>query len=175
MNRMIKLVLFFCFISAPLALSAQDYGTDYSRPGKKLVLSFKTMYGVAGSFLGETNPVRGVNGDELPWILKSAKGKLFSDGRLIIRIRGLVFPVDPSVPENLRGTNDETQFRALVSCLTEESGAVVEQNVVTEGFPATVKGNSDIVAQIELPRPCVAPIVMVLAGSEDKWFSMTGY
>ena len=26
-----------------------------------------------------------------------------------------------------------------------------------------------------LPNPCVAPIVFVLAGSEDKWFSVTGF
>lgn len=175
MSRLIKLGLFLCFITAPLALPAQGYGTDYSQPGKKLILSFKTMFGVNGLFLGETNPVRGVDGDELPWILRSAKGRLFSDGLLIIRVRGLIFPDDPSVPEELRGINDEPYFRGLVSCLTEENGAIVERNIITEGFPATIRGNSDIVAHVELPRPCVAPVVMVLAGSEDKWFSVTGY
>jgi hypothetical protein len=175
MNRIIKLVLFLCFITMPFSLSAQDYGTDHSQPSKKLILSFKTMFGVSGLFLGETNPVRGVNGDELPWILKSARGKLFSDGRLVIRVRGLVFPDDPSVPEELRGINDESEFRGLVSCLTEENDAIVEHNVITEGFPANIRGDSDIVTTVELPQPCVAPIIMVLAGSEDKWFSMTGY
>ncbi|MGZ8188734.1 MAG: hypothetical protein ACXWTN_08250 [Methylosarcina sp.] len=173
MNRIITLFLFLCFTAVPL--SAQSYGTDYSQPGKKLMLSFKTMYGVNGLFLGETNPVRGVDGDELPWIIRSVRGKLFTDGRLIIHVRGLIFPNDPSVPEELRGINDEPYFRGLVSCLTEENGAIIEHNVITENFPATVSGNSDIIARVELPRPCVAPVVMVLAGSEDKWFSITGY
>ena len=26
-----------------------------------------------------------------------------------------------------------------------------------------------------LPNPCVAPVIFVLAGSEDKWFSVTGF
>jgi hypothetical protein len=90
-----------------------------------------------------------------------------------------VFKDEPSVPEELRGKNDETDFRGLVSCLTEEGdeGAekVVTKNVVTEPFPATPNGDSAINAEIELPNPCVAPIVMVLAGSEDKWFAVTGF
>lgn len=49
------------------------------------------------------------------------------------------------------------------------------KNVVTEGFPANVNGDSFINAKIELPNPCVAPVIMVLAGSEDKWFAVTGF
>ena len=48
-------------------------------------------------------------------------------------------------------------------------------NVETAGFPATPTGNSFIHAKVALPNPCVAPIVMVLAGSEEKWFSLTGF
>jgi len=32
-----------------------------------------------------------------------------------------------------------------------------------------------IKAKIDLPNPCVAPIITVLAGSEDKWFAVTGF
>jgi hypothetical protein len=48
-------------------------------------------------------------------------------------------------------------------------------NVITQGFPANEKGDSNINAKVELPNPCVAPIVFVLAGSEDKWFAVTGF
>ena len=92
-----------------------------------------------------------------------------------ILVRGLVFKDDPSVPPQLRGKNDETEFRGLVSCLTEDGNNVVTKNVVTEGFPANVNGDSFINAKIELPNPCVAPVIMVLAGSEDKWFAVTGF
>lgn len=36
-------------------------------------------------------------------------------------------------------------------------------------------GDSSIRATVNLPNPCVAPIIMVLAGSEDKWFAVTGF
>jgi hypothetical protein len=139
------------------------------------IMDFQTMYGVDGPFIGDTNPIRGVIGDELPWtIARSVHGELDVNGRLRIIVRGLVFSDDPSVPPDLRGINDEAQFRGLVSCLTEVGDTVETQNVITDGFNATRSGNSFINARLTLPNPCVAPIIMVLAGSEDKWFAVTG-
>jgi len=134
------------------------------------------MYGVDEAFVGAANPIRGIVGDELLWVVKgSAKGKLDAAGHLKIKVRGLVFTDDPEVPPELRGTNDETSFRALVSCLAEDGmGNVITVNVTTPGFHANESGDSDIDADIELPETCVAPIVYILAGSEDKWFAVTG-
>src|SRR4029079_12519439 len=138
-------------------------------PGN-VITAFGTMYGVDGGLVGAANPIRGVIGDELPWTVDgSASGILTTDGHLRIRVRGLVFTDDPEVPPELRGKNDETQFRGMVSCTSEDAtGALVTANVATAGFPATPSGDSDIDALITLPSPCVAPIVLVLAGSEDK-------
>jgi hypothetical protein len=140
------------------------------------MLAFATMYGVDGPFVGDTNPVRGVVGDELPWDVSGfAVGDLDTRGRLRILVHGLVFADEPGVPPNLVGTNDEPFFRGLVSCLTEDGDTVGTQNVVTDGFPANVHGDSYIHATLDLPNPCVAPIAMILAGSEDKWFAVTGF
>ena len=79
------------------------------------------------------------------------------------------------MPPEKQETNDEDQFRAVLSCLVEQGGQVVTQNVTTDGFPATPSGNSDIDAQIELPEECVAPIIFIIAGSEEKWFAVTGF
>lgn len=139
------------------------------------ILAFATMYGVDGPFVGDTNPVRDIIGDELPWVVSGfVVGDLDTRGRLRILVHGLVFADEPSVPPDLVGTNDEPFFRGLVSCLTEDGDSVGTQNVITDGFPANVHGDSFIHATLELPNPCVAPIVMVLAGSEDKWFAITG-
>src|SRR5690349_10503950 len=82
------------------------------------IISFDTMYGVDGPFLeGKHHPLRGIRGDELPWEIESATGKLDTSGHLTIAVRGLVFKDDPSVPANLRGKNDAAQFRAVVSCI----------------------------------------------------------
>lgn len=73
------------------------------------------------------------------------------------RCRGLVFTHDPEVPPDLQGTNDETDFRALVSCLNEDgAGHVITTNVPTAGFPATPSGNADIDADLTLAEECVA-------------------
>ena len=151
-----------CALAVPIGAHAQT------------IISFTTMYGVDGGFVGHTD-IRGVRGDELPWMLSSATGSLSTDGHLTISVRGLVFTRDPEVPPELRGINDETSFRALVSCLTDEGhGRVSTVNIITSGFPATRSGDSDINTTVGLPGSCVAPIIFVLSGSEDKWFAVTG-
>ena len=171
----------FVAIALPFGLRAlahedeQGEGPHHRPP--RTMLAFATMYGVDGPFLGDGNEIRGVEGDEAPWtIATSIRGRLDTDGNLHLRVRGLVFKDSPLVqPPSLVGTNDEAEFRGLVSCLTEDGDQVKEVNVKTRGFPADAQGNSNIDAQVALPNPCVAPIVFVLAGSEDKWFAVTGF
>lgn len=161
--------------SAIAAGPTADTGDSTSRHGHT-IMTFSTMYGVDGPFIGDANAIRGVVGDELPWTIDGfVFGELDTQGHLRILVHGLVFADDPSVPPDLIGTNDEDEFRGLVSCLTEVGDAVETQNVVTEGFHANRHGDSFIHARIELPNPCVAPVVMILAGSEDKWFAVTGF
>jgi hypothetical protein len=137
------------------------------------VLTFETMYGVDGPFLNDAS-IRGVLGDELPWSIRKAKGTLSVDGHLVVQIKGLVFSNNPSVPPNLRGTNDETSFRALVSCLVENGNTIGTVNTMTGGFPATTSGDSTIDTVISMPPQCVAPIIFIMSGSESKWFAITG-
>jgi len=145
----------------------------YAKDRNRVVMDFHTMYGVDEAFVG-ANPIRDLIGDELPWRIAGVSGRLTNRGHLRIRVRGLVFTDDPEVPPELRGKNDEDQFRAVLSCLVEEGGQIVTMNLTTAGFPATPSGNSDIDAQLQLPEECVAPIIFVIAGSEDKWFAVTG-
>lgn len=171
--RTLIVVVGFCVVAMASGAFASPHG---KRARTRDIVAFETMYAVDGPFIGEANAIRGVPGDELPWtIAHNVRGKLQTNGRLKIHVHGLVFTDDPEVPPELRGRNDETQFRGLVSCLTEEGENVVTKNVTSEGFSANESGDADIDATIELPQPCVAPIVFVLAGSEDKWFAVTGF
>ena len=163
---MTKVVTLLCFLLIAGAAHAKDRN--------RVVMDFHTMYGVDEAFVG-ANPIRDLIGDELPWTIKSVSGRLTNRGHLRIRVRGLVFTDDDIVPPEKRGTNDEDQFRAVLSCLVEESGQVVTMNLTTPGFPATPSGNADIDTQIQLPGECVAPIVFIIAGSEEKWFAVTGF
>jgi hypothetical protein len=141
------------------------------------ILAFDTMYGVEGPLLGSANAIRGVVGDEAPWeIAHYIRGRLDTSGRLKIAVKGLVFADDPLSPPDFIGKNDEPTFRAVVSCLTEDaSEAIVVANVTTDPFPASLQGDSFIQQKLDLPNPCIAPIIFVIAGSEDKWFAVTGF
>jgi hypothetical protein len=153
-----------------LLWSAQEARAD---DGAKL-LSFETMAGVNTPFIGATNAIRGVPGGGLPWVLREAKGTLRSDGRIEVEVRGLVLADDPRVPAARRLTNPIASFRVLVSCVSVDAGgAVVNASVITGNFPATTTGDADIEAAVELPAPCLAPVLFVTSPG-GAWFAATG-
>lgn len=169
-------VPYFCIPHCSIGMTGTVNVAAASPTPAKTILNFGTMYAVDGPFVGDQNPIRDVPGGGLPWeIKKFAKGKLFTDGRLVIQVKGLVFKDDPVVPPDKRGTNDQPTFRGLVSCLTEQEGQVITQNLITDGFPATESGKAVIKTKLVLPNPCVAPIVMVIGGTVDRWFAVTGF
>ena len=139
------------------------------------VLQFDTMAGVMRPYTGAANPVRGVNGGGLPWIIRAGKGEMTADGRIELKVRGLVLADDPAVlPSSRRLTNPIPNLRAVVSCLSvDANGAPVTVNVTTGDFPATATGDAEIEAAVDLPSPCIAPIVFVTSPG-GAWFAATG-
>ena len=132
------------------------------------VLEFKTMAPVVSPFTGATNPVRGINGGGVPWRIASAKGELRTDGRLEIKVEGLVIVAT--------GVNPVAAFRGVVNCLTPGS-PTTGVNLVTDPVPATRTGDATIEAKLALPTPCIAPIVFVTNGTAPApgaWFATTG-
>ncbi|MDI6854905.1 MAG: hypothetical protein QME75_15035 [Deltaproteobacteria bacterium] len=151
-------------------------GNSPETTGKETVLEFKTMVGVDGPFLGNANPIRGVPGGGRPWVLDLAHGRLRADGDLDILVKGLIIPASEG-PQF--GINPAGAFRAIVSCLTVDGfGNVVEENIITDpedtqmiGDPEN--GDAHIRARIDLPDPCVAPIIFVTSQG-GSWFASTG-
>src|SRR5215475_14998442 len=123
-------------------------------PGPATVLKFSTMTPVTGPFVGTANPIRGVAGGGLPWILTRASGSLKRDGRLLVQVRGLVLAKQAPVPPALQGTNPFASFRALVSCQSIGAGnTAAVTNISTDDFAADPAGNSKIDATVSLPSP----------------------
>jgi hypothetical protein len=138
----------------------------------KDIARFDVMAPVVEPFTGAAHAVRGVPGGGLPWQLDRATGRLRSDGRLDIRVDGLVLARRAPVPPAAQGTNPIPQFRGAVNCLTPASpdtGATV----FTDPAPASVTGDARISGRLDLPRPCIAPIVFVTAPT-GAWFATTG-
>ncbi len=140
------------------------------------IFEFDSMVGVPRPYTGSTNPIRGVNGGGLPWVIAFGKGELKADGKLEVKVQGLVLdPNDPQVIAGGRGgTNPSATFRVLVSCLSrDEAGNPTTVNVSTDPFPASSTGNAKVEAQVSLPSPCIAPILFVTSGT-GAWFASTG-
>ena len=133
------------------------------------VLSFKTMVGTVAPYTGAANAIRGISGAGAPWSLDEANGKLKANGDLRVMVKGLIVTAT--------GTNPSAMFRAVVSCLSVSNGAAVTVNSVSAPFPATATGNARFNGHLNLPSPCLAPIVFVTNGIGDPpgvWFSITG-
>jgi hypothetical protein len=165
-----RLIVLFCGALLALGLIVQASGA--SSDGRN-VLEFGTMATVNGPFVGTANPIRGVNGGGLPWQIAEGRGELASNGKLEVKVRGLVLLNAAPVPPALRGTNPIPSFQAIVSCLTIDNGSAVTRNVATGPFPATSTGDSRIEATVALPSPCFAPIIFV-GPSATTWFAVTG-
>jgi hypothetical protein len=163
--------------SAVLILSSALLGGSFSdaigKPPKiAKILEFDTMVGLPQAFTGTQNPIRGINGGGLPWMIGGASGELKVDGHLEIAVSGLAFAAGPNA-----GSNTIASFRAIVSCLGSD-GSVV--NVITDPFPATTGpastggGNAEIETDLLLPQPCIAPIIFVTSPG-GAWFATTGH
>jgi hypothetical protein len=154
-----------------VAVLAQASGAGSSEAPR--VIEFDTMAAVRGPYVGAANPIRGVPGGGLPWQIERGEGELRTDGRLEVRVEGLVLREAPPVPPELRGTNPVANFRAVVSCESIVEGAAQTVNRSTRLFAATRDGDSTIVATIAIPRPCFAPVVFVTSPG-GAWFAVTG-
>lgn len=166
MKRKIAAVFMMVVLSV-LALAAARDDEDHGH-----ILKFSTMVGVAGPYVGPTNPIRGVPGGGLPWIIDEANGHLKANGDLKLRVRGLVLP-DP--PFNF--TNPLPEFRAIVSCQSiDANNNPTVVNVITAPFPANTAGDAHVNTTVSLPHPCIGPIIFVVHPDSDppRWFAATG-
>ena len=167
MKRLVFAVLGALALAATLAVASAASARGST------IMEFNVMAPVAGPFVGNANPIRGINGGGVAWQIGSAEGELRADGRLELTVTGLVL-----VPT---GANPVRLFRATVSCLVNDATTPV--NVSTDPVPATLGpaaeggGNAHIEAKLALPHPCIAPIVFVNNGTvaaPGQWFAVTG-
>jgi len=59
-----------------------------------VILKFDVMTPVTGPYTG-SNPIGGVRGAPLPWIITAGTGSLTRDGHLLVHVRGLVLADQP--------------------------------------------------------------------------------
>jgi hypothetical protein len=166
--------LFFVTLSALMVLSTFFAGTLSTAAAKgPKILKFDTMVGVPAGLTGALSqvPLRGINGGGIPWTIADASGELRANGHLEISVQGLVLAAGANA-----GSNPVANFRGLVSCVNSDGTFT---NIPTNLFPATTGlasaggGNAEIVADLTLPQPCIAPIIFVTSPT-GSWFAATG-
>ena len=116
----------------------------------------------------------------MPWVIAVGEARLDDDGELRVEVEGLV--IDPNdqgaIDAGLAGVNPVGSFKAILSCLSVDGmGNKVTVNVETDTFPATTgldAGDSEIRDTLELPNPCIAPIVFVTSPG-GSWFAASGF
>ena len=151
------------FVSGVAALGLLGAGTvSVGANEGGTLLEFDSMTPVTGAAVGTVND-RGIVGGARPWVITTGTGEVDRQGNVEVSVTGLVIPVPP-----FNGSNPIPAFKAIVSCLTPQ-GVV---NVSTANFPATTTGNSNIEGKVDLPHPCMQPIVFVTAPA-GQWFAMS--
>ena len=137
-------------------------GSTASADESHFLLKFDSMTPVTGSAVGTPND-RGIIGGGLPWAITFGKGELTRDGKLHVRVKGLVIPVPP-----FNGTNPAAQFGATVSCLTPGIVNVSAPSLFNTG----PSGDATINTTVALPSNCMDPIVFVTSPG-GAWFAMS--
>jgi hypothetical protein len=161
-------------LSLATTVSAARSGRDREVRPHATVLEWDTMAPVTGPYVGAPNPIRGIAGGGIPWKIESARGELEANGDLEVRVRGLVLAAGANI-----NTNPVATFRAVVSCQTISGSTATVTNVLSDAFPADTEGNAKFKGHLNLPRPCIAPIVFVVNGTPTPpaiggWFAATG-
>jgi hypothetical protein len=91
-----------------------------------------------------------VNPGGAPWVISDSRAEVRRDGRVEVRVEGLVIP---TAPQN--GTNPLSHIAATVVCNGKPAGT-------TAAVPFSTDGDARIDARIApLPRPCLAPAVLL--------------
>ena len=159
------------------------FGAPSASADDENILRFETMVGNRRPYVGPAGAIRGVNGAGRPWVIRSADGRLEADGKFKLEVEGVVFdPNDQSnIDAGLAGRNTVEQFGAIVSFQSvDASGAPNVVNLRVGAVPATLGaakdggGNAEFEAKLDLPKPCIAPIVFVTNTTFAGWFAATG-
>lgn len=117
---------------------------------------------LAGS-LNSDPKLFGVAPGALPWVIESGTASVRADGRLSVKVDGLVVPTPPH-----NGTNPIPRLSASLVC----NGTVV---ATTATVPFSASGRAEISADVSVPTRCLAPAVLLNPnGNPGLFIAATG-
>ena len=145
-------VLTVGLVGAPAAVAGGGHGGG----GGRTILSAE----LAGSLTTDPVLFQTVAPGGADWVIGDGEARLRHDGRLDVRVEGLVL--------TSTGANPVTQVAASVAC----NGAVVATTAVV---PFSPTGDARIRATVTLPQRCIAPVVLLNPrGNAAVYIGVTG-
>jgi len=98
---------------------------------------------------------------QAPWVIDRGNARVRTDGRIDVRVEGLVIPRGDN-------TNPVPRLSASLAC----NGKVV---ATTDTVPFSTAGNARIHDRIRVPQRCIAPVVMLNPnGNAAVYIGITG-
>jgi hypothetical protein len=146
------------FATGLIAALVVGTGTASAQSGGRHKLLDEPLVGLATP----ATVVAGVTGAGHAWSIEEGKAKLFSDGRVLVIVEGLVL-----FPE---GTQPAANVRVVVSCNGGGAGNVVQSGPVPLSQP---EGDMQFNQRLTLPSPCLDPVIFV-TNLSGGWFATTG-
>lgn len=151
-------------------------GISYASGKDHTVYRADVMVGVSPPYTGATNAIRGIPGGGAPWVIGDSEIRLRASGRVDVEFEGLV--IGPGGPAAVVGVNPAPNMKVTVSCLSTDGGTPAlptTVNVSSETFPVDAAGNGEARVHVDLPSPCIAPIVFIANGNPaGAWFAASG-
>lgn len=141
-------------------LDGERSGRGFDDDGLARVLQSERMVGVTEEFAG--SPLFGLKGAERPWGIEAGKVELKENGSFHLDMQGLV--------RTDTGRNELDKFAAVVSCAKPDGTFSM---VRTSDFPADGFGNAMHEEDLNLPKPCFAPMVFVTT-PDGRWIAAAG-
>jgi hypothetical protein len=135
---------------------------DHQERGDRTVLSTSLAPSVP------TDPtLLGAMAGNVPWVLRSGAARLRSDGRLVVRIRGLVIPTAP-----FTGTTGPVKTVSASLYCGGNNTPVGTSN----SFPISTDGNARITANFTLPAKCQIPALLIHPnGANTAYIATSGF
>jgi hypothetical protein len=140
----------------------RDRGATHREDGNRMVL-FSSL---APSVPSDPS-LLGAAAGNVPWVLRSGEAKLQSDGRLTVRIRGLLIPSGPSA-----GTTGPVKtVSASLYCGPNSTPVGTSKTV-----PLSSHGDVRIATRLTLPTKCQIPAVLIHpSGTLGAYIATSGF
>jgi hypothetical protein len=101
-----------------------------------------------------------------PWVLRRGEARLRRDGRLAVRVRGLVIPDPPG---------DGTPGPVMTVSASLFCGIDTTAVGTTPSVPISRSGNARMAGRFSLPAKCLAPVVLVHPNGGAAYIAASGF